>query len=66
MESTAFDFGGSGSHCVMLLSFVSGHTLKNLLKLKVFVPGYIKAICSPGVSFLGSIFQMGYDPIFQE
>ena len=42
VESTAFDFGGGGSHCVMILSLVSGHALKKLLKLKVFVPSYLR------------------------
>ena len=42
MESTAFHFGGGDPIVLMILSLVSGHGVKKLLNLKVFIPGYLR------------------------
>jgi hypothetical protein len=46
VESTAFDFGGGDPIVFIILSLVSGHTMKKLLNFKILVPDYLR-FCAP-------------------
>ena len=61
MESTAFDFGGGDPIVFIILSLVSGHRLKKLFNLKVFIPGYIR-FCAP-ITELYNIMRIKSEPL---